>query len=391
VTVAGPRVLGDPSLRDDLLIRLQRRVGLAPADGLGVVRRAVVWGLVGWLPIAVWAMATGHAFAPGGESLLQHYGVTVRSLIAVPLMVIAEAVLAGTVRETAPWLIRSHLIDPDHPRLGEALHRSARLRDRAHPWAMLAGAVLGLFAGALHGLPGYGAGPHAIAWAGEAGPGSFGALWFVWVARPMYIACAVSWLWRVVVMIVAIRSLRSVGLRLLPAHPDRMGGLGVLQGLPLAFGVVAFALSSVVAAGWAHDVLWHGVDARTLAAPMGAALVVLVAVFLGPLLVLGGAMRRARLRARFQYAALLGRHADALHRKWIDGEPVRDDVLEAPEIGAAADAATLYEAVSRMRTVPVSLAMLAMVAVPAALPMLVVLALQVPLAPLLLAVLKALL
>jgi hypothetical protein len=391
VTKPQPANVEGRRLRDDLLMRLQRRVGLAPADGLGIARRAVFWALLGWLPIAVWAVATGRAFAPGSESLLQHYGVTMRMLVAVPLMVVAEAVLAETVRAAVPRLIESRLIDADHPGLDETLRRVARVRDRTHLWAMLVGVAFGWTTAALQGLVGPTHADHQVAWAGEAGPTSFGALWFVWVARPIYLAFAIAWLGRMIATIQGVVALRSVGLRLLPAHPDRMGGLGVLQALPLAFGLVAFALSSVVAAGWAHDVVWHDVDVRTLAGPMAVTVVVLVAVFLGPFLLLGGAMRRTKLRARLQYAALLGRHTDAVQRKWIDGETVRDEILEAPEIGAAADAAQLYEAVNRMRTVPITLPMLAMVAVPAAVPMLVVLALQVPLAPLVLTVLKALL
>ena len=42
-------------VRDDLLYRLQRRIGLIPTKGSGIARRAVFWSLFAWLPIAVWA------------------------------------------------------------------------------------------------------------------------------------------------------------------------------------------------------------------------------------------------------------------------------------------------------------------------------------------------
>ena len=43
-----------PSLVDDLALRLQRQVGLVPARGLGVVRRAVFFTLLTWLPLVAW-------------------------------------------------------------------------------------------------------------------------------------------------------------------------------------------------------------------------------------------------------------------------------------------------------------------------------------------------
>ena len=63
---------------------------------------------------------------------------------------------------------------------------------------------------------------------------------------------------------------------------------------------------------------------------------------------------------------------------------------DAPEIGSAADAATLYEAVGRMRLVPLGLPALLSVLVPAALPMLAVMAIEVPIGQMLRTLAKAL-
>ena len=54
-------------VRDDVPLRLLRRVGLVPSSGLGVGRRAVFFALLAWLPIAIWAVAAGRAL-PGGTT-----------------------------------------------------------------------------------------------------------------------------------------------------------------------------------------------------------------------------------------------------------------------------------------------------------------------------------
>jgi len=50
-TRAADQSLGFALVRGDLPLRLQRRLGLIPPDGLGLVRRAVFWSMLGWLRV----------------------------------------------------------------------------------------------------------------------------------------------------------------------------------------------------------------------------------------------------------------------------------------------------------------------------------------------------
>lgn len=390
MTDDGLRLARGAFLRDDLLIRLQRRVGLAPADGLGVARRAVFWALLGWLPIALWALANGRAFAEDGESLLAHYGVNVRLLVAVPLMIVAEGVLLGTVLRLARYGVDAGVLGGDRTTLARIGTGLVRLRDGAQPWVVGGGAVIGWLA-ATGQFTGPIEGAHALDWTGDAGATSAGALWYLWVARPIFFACCAVWLWRAVLLGIALHRLAPVGLRLVPTHPDRVGGLGFLDALPRAFGLVAFAISAVVGAGWAHAIAHHGADVGDYRVQMVVTVLVCTVVFIAPMMVLALPMARARKDALLDYGALVARYGDTLHRRWIGGERIEDPLLDAPEIGPAADAAVLYESVSRMLPVPLRPAAIAAVAVPAALPMVAVLAIQIPVADLLKAVAGALL
>lgn len=368
-------------LRDDLLMRLQRRIGLAPSHGLGVARRAILLAAIAWLPIALWAAWTGRAVGADGESLFDHYQVTVRLLLAVPLMIVAEGIALGTVLRLAPHCADVGLHRGDPAVLREVGIGLMRLRDRVHPWAVAAGAALGLLAARLDGWAPEAA-HAAIGWAGPQGAAGFGPSWYLWVGRPIFTACVAAWLWRAVLLGIALHRLSRTGFSPVASHPDRFGGFGFLQRATAPFGLVAFALTSVVGSAWAHEIVVHGVDVETFAVSMALAIAIPTLVFLAPMLVLAGPMGRVRNEALLRYGALVARHGDALERRWIDGEPVDDPVLEAPEIGAAADAAALYESVVRMRPVPFGAASVLSVAVPAALPMIAVLATQIPLATL---------
>ena len=68
-----------------------------------------------------------------------------------------------------------------------------------------------------------------------------------------------------------------------------------------------------------------------------------------------------------------------MRRRWILDEPVEDPLLDAPEIGPVADTVALYDAVSKLRIVPIGKPTLVAIILPALLPMLPVVAIQIPL------------
>jgi hypothetical protein len=148
----------------------------------------------------------------------------------------------------------------------------------------------------------------------------------------------------------------------------------------------------VTAARWAHDAEFHGLDVHSLYPIMGTGLVVTLLVFLMPYLVFTGPLLRARQRALLEYGALVARHGAAVRDKWIRHARQQEDaLLEAPEIGPVADTITLYEAVARMRPVPLGILGLLAIALPVVIPFVGVLAIQIPLKEMLLRLAKDLL
>ena len=376
-------------VRGDALLRLQRRIGLAPAEGLGVGRRAIALALLTWLPLAVWALLSGHALPSGaGEPLLQHFGVQVRCLLAIPLFVVAEGMAHGLTLRLLPHFVRSGLVsEADRPRFREILAGVARLRDLTLPWIVILGVVV-----AWQGL---GAGEsHDLIWSGDGlAPTSygFGGWWFAWVARPIFLGLLLGWLWRLALLCVLFHRIGGLDLALVPTHPDRTGGIGFLEVTPVLFSPVVFGISAVLASRWAHDVLYHGVHVQELRIEMVAVVVLALLLFLAPLALWLPPLRACKRQALLDYGALVGEHGRLVRRRWILREPVADAaLLGAPEIGPVADTIALYEAVRKMRTVPIGRSSLLPIVLAAVLPMLLVLAIEIPIKDLLLKLLKTL-
>jgi len=370
-------------------LRWLRQLRLAPVQGLAAGRRALGLALLTWLPIAAWALATGRfgSLDDSGESLLRHYGVHMRCLVVIPLLILAEPMVHSATRAVAA-LLESAAATPEARAAFDATGRAmVRLRDASLPWVLLLGAAI---AWSLADDPK--AHGDAMAWAVDAGGGlGFGGWWFAYVARPIFLALLLAWAWRILLLTLWLGRVARIDLQLVPTHPDRAGGLGLLEKLPGAFALVSLALSAMLASRWAHEVLHHGASLTAYRHAVIVFVVVWTALLLLPLLAFAPALARTRKRAVLAYSALVGRQGELVHRRWIEGREVAaEPILEAPEIGPVADAAAMYEAVVKMRIVPIGKVSIAGILLPLALPLLVVAALQIPLKDLLLKLAKAL-
>src|SRR5262249_19516983 len=131
-------------VRGDLLFRVERAVGLVPAAGSGIGRRAILLAALTWFPLSLWA-ALAHRVLPGtvAEPLLEHFGVHVRCLVAIPLLVIAEAMAQAQRLSIVPYFVRSGLVsEAERPRLRQVVSGVVRLRNATLPWAVMAGLLI---------------------------------------------------------------------------------------------------------------------------------------------------------------------------------------------------------------------------------------------------------
>lgn len=382
-----PTVADVSLVENELPLRWQRRAGLAPAKGLGTVRRAACWALVAWAPMAACAWLS-HGFTGTSESFLAHYGVHVRLLLAVPLMILAEDDAQATTRKLLPHFVTSGLVpQPAVPGFRQAIADFTSLRDRTLPWVVILAVIVGgsTWSDAVNR-------PHEIDWAGDGSVfQKLGAVWFLVVARTMYLTLLYGWLWRLVLATRLLARISRLGLAIVPTHPDRAGGLGFLERLADIFAPVVFAASAVLASRWAHYVLCHGVRAEAYRSAMIAFVVIAVALFTTPLWIHAPALVRAKRRALLQYGALLAHHDRLVHERWVERRDVDDPMLSAPELGPTVDIASIYQAVRNTRPAPVGRRSITPLLVAAAVPMLLLLALSVPVGELVAKLLAALL
>jgi len=315
----------------------------------------------------------------------------VRFLVAVPLLIFAEAPAQGVGMRLLPYFVQSGVMpESELPRFRAALTGIARLRNASFPWVAILAVVVAVIT-----VSDVAHQSHEIIWAvdteGVSQHMGFGAWWFLYVGRPMYLALLLCWLWRVILLFLLFGRIAKLNLSIVPTHPDRAGGLGFLERFPKAFVLVVLATSAVLASRWAHDVVYHGVTVQSLRLPMMAFVILVVVLFLSPLLMFIGPLFRAKKQALLDYGLFIGRHGRLVRERWVEEKEVRDEaILSAPELGPVADTTSLYQAVTRMRTVPLGKSTVLPLFLAAALPMIVLLAIQVPVKNILQMLLKTL-
>jgi hypothetical protein len=376
----------------DCAFRLQRALHLIPARGLGVGRRALLGVCITWVPLVVAAAVAERLWqGTADDSLARHFGIHIRFLLAIPVLILGEARLHSVVRELIPYFVRSGLVvDADRARFVAIVRRATAWRDGWQPWLVIGVVVVSAVATDPFTQDG-----HELLWAADERHWAtlgFAKAWFHFVSRPIFVALVLAWVWRLVLVTTLMARISRLRLALVATHPDRAGGLGFLQNLPGAFAPLSFALAAVLAARWGHQAIYHGVPLASFQMPGVVFAIIVAGALFVPLAMFMPRLLALRRRALLDYGALVTEHDQLVERRWLLGETLPDDaLLSAPELGPVADTVSLYDAVARTRPVPAGKRTLIQIALPIALPMLPLIAIEVPIKDALLKVLGTLL
>jgi hypothetical protein len=206
-------------------------------------------------------------------------------------------------------------------------------------------------------------------------------VWYAWVGRPLLHFLLLRWLWRMVIWAIFLFRTSRLQLRLSAAHPDRAGGLGFLTLAHSTLALVAFPFAILWAAGFGESFV-HGRMTADELKPMLAMLVLLVAaVFVGPLLVFTPKLVRLRQRALILYGRLSNEYCRQFERRWIGPEPrpADESLLGSADIQSLADLQNSVGAVRATRPIPIDRTLVASLLAATLLPVLPLLLLILPL------------
>ena len=378
-----------------LIYRFQAAIHMAMPDRSGILKRALLTTLITWFPLLLLSTLQGGALGPQVQiPFLHDFGVNIRFLIGLPLLVIAEAVIDPKLNRAVRHFTISGLVDSEHlPGFEDVILKTNKLRNRIFPALLI---LLAAFVPSIwyretellrHGVSSW----HNIA-SPFGGSLSLAGWWFGFISLPLYRVLLFRWIWIVLLWTVFLRRVARIDLRCVATHPDGCGGLGFLAQAQLFFGFIGFAASAVMAGALGNVIAYEGASISSLKFLVIAFCVLIVAVFATPLLALTPKLAMVKRKGVYGYGALGTKYVGDFDAKWIHGHPSdREQLLGTADIQSLADLRNSFSVVEEMRVVLIDRRTLVGLAIPAILPMLLLIMIATPADQIIRAVLKLLL
>ena len=345
-------VLGGP------LFQLLRRAHLSDDALLLQRRRIVVISLLAWLPLAVLAALGGRLFGSDvAVPFLLDVDVHVKFLVAMPLLIAAELVVHQRMRSVALAFRERNLVsDAAAARLDAAVASAYRLRNSVTAEVLLIAIVY--IVGVTIVWRQYVALDAATWYATPAAGGSnltLAGFWYGYVSLPIFQFLLCRWYFRIFIWARLLWQVSRIELRLVPTHPDRVGGLGFLAATSHAFVPLLMAHGALLAGNLANQIFHAGASLTQFRLEILLLMILMVLLVVGPLLVFAPQLAAARRTGLREYGTLAQRYVRDFDAKWVRGGGGADEpMLGSGDIQSLADLGNSFAVVQDMRIVAVT-------------------------------------
>ena len=331
------------------------KIGLGRPGPRYVGLRMIIFSLVTWLPLLLFSMIQGLAFGNAVKvPFLYDFSVHTRFLFALPLLFLAEMVIAPRVR-TIIQLFRNKGIIPstEIPQFDAAINRAIKQRDARSPELVIL--ILVVIVNLL-GLK-VTITTETSTWGmllAEAGPSRTMAGW--WqdiVSIPMYQFVLYRWLWRLMIWSMFLWKVARLKLHLMPTHPDLSGGLGFLGLGHAKLSILILAASSVIASGVADQIVYAGASLASYKYFIVGYVLFIIVLILMPLASFAPQLLATKRKGLEEYGTLATAYTHSFDQKWVKGKnPEGEPLLGTADIQSLADLGNSFEIIKKMNAFP---------------------------------------
>ena len=346
-------------------------------------RRLIFISLLCWLPLLLLSALEGHLLrGPAAVPFLLDLEVHIRFLVAIPLLVSAELLVHQRMRMVLRQFVARDLIpDEARARFDAIITSAMRLRNSVTAEVLLIAFVYGV--GVLIIWRQYTV-LNTTAWftatTGSGGRLSFAGLWYGYVSLPVFQFLLVRWYFRMFIWARLLWQVSRIDLKLVPTHPDRLGGLAFIAGTAYAFLPLAVAHGAVLAGFIANRVLHLGAQLPQFKIEIFALVAFVECLVFGPLLVFVAQLARTKRTGLREYGALAARYVKEFDDKWLRSRvPPGEPLVGSADIQSLADLGNSFEVVRSMRLAPITRDPIVQVAAAALLPLAPLLLTMMPL------------
>jgi hypothetical protein len=160
------------------------------------------------------------------------------------------------------------------------------------------------------------------------------------------------WYMRMLIWFLFLLRISLLRLNLLPAHPDRAGGIGFVGKSSFAFTPLLFAQGALLAGQIASRIFYNGQSLLSFKMTIVGFVGFFVAAVLAPLLLFMPTLARAKREGLAEYGALASEYVKEFNQKWLRRKANDEQLLGTGDIQSLADLGNSFAVVREMRLVP---------------------------------------
>ncbi len=291
-----------------------------------------------WLPLCVFALVQ---WAMGGaaDSLIRDLSVHARLLVALPVILWAERLLAQIAGVASVRIFEEGLVPPaSEPRIRGMLRAVERWRDAAWPESLL---LVGAFVAGIAALAGW-TGASGILSGPDTRRYDAVRLWYGLGSLPIFQFLLWRSLFRFALWLRVLVGLARTPLALVATHADEHGGIAFLRMPSIVYGaLLMLATSAVLCASWATQIAAHGMPLATFRSPFLVFVGLGVVVVLAPLAMFTPQLWKTRVVGLRRYGGLMTDYARRFQARWVEGD--RASLLGTPDIQSLSDMTNAYQ------------------------------------------------
>lgn len=202
--------------------------------------------------------------------------------------------------------------------------------------------------------------------------------WAVCVSNVIFSFLLLRWLWRHLVWALLLRDLAKLELRLVANHPDGHGGLAFVGRYPNSYVMYVLAISFVVGAAIASQMLGAGLDALTYGYIMTGWLIIVLAFFAVPLMAFRKPLNELRQQTILACNAQATQHFRVSEREVLGTNIRAKGDAESKTATNVPDPSKLFTAAQKLKTIPFSRDALLPISAAALIPLVAAGATQLP-------------
>jgi hypothetical protein len=184
---------------------------------------------------------------------------------------------------------------------------------------------------------------------------SLAGTWYGYVSLPLFQFLLCRWYFRLFIWSRFLWQVSRIELRLVPTHPDRVGGLGFLSNTVYAFALLAVAHGALLVGPLANRILFLGAALPAYKMEIAVLVVFVLCLVVGPLLVFAPQLAQTKRTGLREYGTLAEEYVRQFDAKWLrGGAPADEPFVGSADIQSLADLGNSYEVVRTMRIAPVT-------------------------------------